>query len=58
MADLGRLDDTVAGIEHKWVSLILIDDANPAVPAVYHLEVHLVVVHPVGNEAAVRDADL
>ena len=58
MSDLWRLDDTVTGVEHKGLALILIHNTHPAVPAEDHLKVDPVVVDPVWHRSAVRDADV
>ena len=58
MPDLGRLDDQVALAHHKWLTTVLIDDADPTAPHIDDLQRNAVVVDPVGDRSAFRDRDM
>ena len=58
MADLGRLEHAVAGLEDEGLALVLVDHPDPAPVAVDELEADAVVVDVVRHRAAVGDRDV
>src|SRR5436190_2426222 len=58
MADLGRLKHEIAGLHDERLPLVLIDDAHPPSSHDDQLQRDAVVMHPVGDRAAVRDRNV
>jgi len=58
VADLWWLDHAIAGVQAERVSLIFVDQIDPAAITEDQLKTDGVVVHHVGHRAAVGDADV
>src|ERR1700690_2204293 len=58
MANARRLQHAVAFAHDERRSLILIDNAHPAAPAIDHLKTDAVIMHVIVHRTAVGDADL